>query len=164
MTAFDFVVLGIVGLSVLLSLMRGAIKEVLSLAAWVIAFLAAKSLAATAAALMPGFIASPALRYLGGFILVFVVVMALAMLLSLLLSESLRLLGLGALDRLLGLVFGFLRGMVIVTLLVLLSGLTALPKTDTWQHALFSRPLESLAMMVKPWLPDDLAGHIQFNR
>lgn len=163
MNGFDFVVLGIVALSVLLGLMRGAVKEILSLAAWVFAFVAAKTFATAGAELMPGFIGNPALRYLGGFILVFVVVMALAMLLSLLLSESLKVLGLGVVDRMLGVLFGLLRGMVIVTILVLLAGLTQLPKTEIWRHALLSGASETLAVMVKPWLPIDLASHIHYR-
>jgi len=154
--------LGIIGLSILLGLMRGGVKEILSLAAWVLAFLIAKTFADAAAAWMPAMISSPALRYLGGFILVFVIVMAVAMLLSLLLAESLKAVGLGALDRLLGLVFGAVRGVVIVLTLVLLAGLTALPKTELWQHALLAPPLVKLAVMAKPWLPDSLVQHIQF--
>ncbi|BBP03650.1 colicin V biosynthesis protein [Sulfuriferula plumbiphila] len=163
MTGFDFVVIGVVALSVLLGLMRGAVKEILSLAAWVLAFVAAKTFAATAAGVMPDFISNAALRYLAGFILVFIVVMALAMLLSLLLSESLKALGLGMVDRMLGGVFGFLRGMVIVTMLVLLAGLTQLPKTEVWRQASLSGVFEILAIMVKPWLPMDLANHIHYR-
>ena len=163
MTGFDFVVIGIVALSVLVGLMRGVVKEILSLAAWVLAFVVAKTFATTAADVMPSFINNPALRYLAGFILVFIVVMALAMLLSLLLSESLKALGLGVVDRVLGVLFGFLRGMVIVTILVLLAGLTQLPKTEVWRHALLSGTFETLAIMVKPWLPIDLANHIHYR-
>ncbi len=163
MTGFDFVVIGIVALSVLVGLMRGVVKEVLSLAAWVLAFVVAKSFAATVAGVMPDFISNPALRYLAGFITIFIVVMALAMLLSLLLSESLKALGLGAMDRILGAVFGFLRGMLIVTILVLLAGLTQLPKTDVWRQALLSGVFENLAIMIQPWLPIDLANHIHYR-
>lgn len=150
-------------MSVLLGLMRGVIKEILSLAAWVLAFVAAKTFAASAAGVMPDFINSPALRYLAGFIMVFIVVMALAMLLSLLLSESLKALGLGAVDRILGVVFGFLRGIVVVTILVLMAGLTQLPKADVWRRASLSGMFENLAIMVQPWLPIDLANHIHYR-
>lgn len=162
MTSFDFVVSGIVVLSMLLGIMRGGVKEILSLAAWIAAFIMAKAFAETAAGWMPAMISNPSLRYLGGFVLVFVIVMAVAMLLSLLLAESLKAAGLGAMDRLLGLIFGAARGMVIVLTLVLLAGLTALPKTDLWRHALFAPPLVKLAIMVKPWLPESLVQHIQF--
>ncbi|MES2366679.1 MAG: CvpA family protein [Pseudomonadota bacterium] len=163
MTGFDFVVIAIIVLSVLIGLMRGAVKEILSLAAWVLAFLAAKAFATTAAGIMPHFISNPALRYLAGFLLIFIVVMALAMLLSLLLSESLKALGLGPIDRILGVAFGFLRGVVIVTILVLIAGLTQLPKTDVWRQAAFSGAFETLAIMVKPWLPIDLVNHLHYR-
>ncbi|WP_124949311.1 CvpA family protein [Sulfuriferula thiophila] len=162
MTTFDLVVLGIVVLSMMLGAMRGGVKEILSLAAWIVAFLLAKSFADVAAVWMPAMISSPALRYLGGFILVFVIVMAVAMLLSLLLAESLKAAGLGALDRLLGILFGAVRGAAIVLMLVLLAGLTALPKTELWQHSLLAPSLVKLAVMAKPWLPDSLVQHIHF--
>ena len=162
MTSFDFVVLGIVALSILLGLMRGGVKEILSLAAWILAFMVAKTYADLAAAWMPAMISSPALRYLGGFILVFIIVMVIAMLFSLLLAESLKAAGLTGLDRLLGLVFGAVRGVAIVLMLVLLAGLTALPKTELWQQALLAPFMVKLAIMATPWLPDGLVQHIQF--
>jgi len=161
-TTFDLVVLGIVVLSVMLGVMRGGVKEILSLAAWVLAFLAARLFADTAAGWMPAIVSNPALRYLGGFVLVFVIVMALAMLISLLLAESLKAAGLGALDRLLGAAFGMVRSVAIVLTLVLLAGLTELPKTDLCKHALFAPYLVRLAVMAEPWLPDGLVKHIHF--
>ena len=163
MNNLDFIILGIIAISMLLGLLRGAVKEVLSLAAWIVAFIAGQSFAALAAQWMPAFVSNPSLRYLGGFLLVFVVVMALAMLLSLLLSESIKALGLGLLDRIIGIFFGGLRGMVIVTILVLLAGLTEFPKSDVWQQAMLSDAFQTLAVAVKPWLPVDLANHIHYR-
>ena len=163
MNNLDFVILGIIAISMLLGLLRGAVKEVLSLAAWIVAFIAGQSFAPLAANWMPVFVSNPSLRYLGGFFLVFVVVMALAMLLSLLLSESVKALGLGLLDRLAGVFFGGLRGMVIVTILVLLAGLTEFPKSDSWRQSMLSSAFQSLAVAVKPWLPADLASHIHYR-
>lgn len=162
MTALDFGVLGIVALSALLGLVRGAVKEMLSLLAWVIAYLAAKMFADTATRWLPSQLNNPALRHAAGFVLVFVVVMVLAMLLSMLLSASLKAIGLGMLDRLLGMVFGTLRGLAIVLILVLLAGITSLPQTGLWRLSLFAPYLVKLAVMVQPWLPDDFVKHIQF--
>lgn len=162
MTALDFGVLGIIGLSALLGLVRGAVKEMLSLLAWVIAYLAAKMFADTATRWLPAQLGNPALRHAAGFVLVFIVVMVLAMLLSMLLSASLKALGLGLLDRLLGMIFGALRGLAIVLILVLLAGVTSLPQTGLWRQALFVPYLVKLAVMAQPWLPDDFVKHIQF--
>jgi membrane protein required for colicin V production len=74
-----------------------------------------------------------------------------------------RSVGLGAVDRLLGAVFGFLRGVAIVMLVVLLAGLTMLPKQPAWRHAVFSAPLEALANVIKVWLPYDFSRHVNYD-
>ena len=162
MNSMDWGILAVLGLSLLLGLVRGGVKEVLSLAAWVLAFLAAKTFADTASVFVPAFITTPAIRYLAGFLLVFIAVKVVAMLTSLLLSESLKAAGLGAIDRILGFVFGAVRGVFIVTTLALLAGLTAVPQTDLWQQSLLAPLFIKLAVIATPWLPDSLVKHIHF--
>ncbi len=162
MTSVDLGILIILGLSTLLGTLRGGVKETLSLAAWIVAFLVAKTFADTAAVYMPAFITTPAIRYLGGFLLVFIAVMAVSMLLSMLLSAALKTAGLGIFDRLLGFLFGTVRGLLIVTTLVLLAGLTAIPKTELWQQSYIMPMFVKLAVTVTPWLPDSLVKHIHF--
>lgn len=162
MNSVDWGILLVLFLSMLLGLVRGGVKEILSLSAWVLAFIAAKSFAESAAVFVPAFITTPAIRYLGGFLLVFIAVMVLSMLLSLLLSESLKAAGLGPIDRLLGFIFGAIRGLFIVTTLVLLAGLTALPKTELWQQSYITPMFVKLAVISTPWLPDGLVKYIHF--
>ncbi len=162
MNNLDFGVLGIFAVSILLGLLRGAVKEVLSLLAWLVAYFAAKRFAGIAAQWMPTQLDNPGLRHMGGFALVFVVVMVAAMLVSLLLSASLKAAGLGMTDHLLGMFFGALRGLVVVLALVLLAGLTTLPRTEFWRHSLFAPYLVKGAVMVRSWLPIDFVKHIQF--
>jgi len=71
--------------------------------------------------------------------------------------------GLAAEDRILGGVFGLARGALIVLVLVLLAGLTSLPKRPVWRDAVLSPPLEALALSVKIWLPGDLSRRISYN-
>jgi membrane protein required for colicin V production len=71
--------------------------------------------------------------------------------------------GLGMEDRVLGGVFGLARGMLVIVVLVLLAGLTALPKQPVWREAVFSKPLESFVGRVKPWLPGGLSQRITYD-
>lgn len=162
MTALDIGVLVIVALSALLGLVRGAAKEILSLLAWVIAYLIAKMFADSATHWIPAQLTNPQLRHAAGFMLVFIVVMVLAMLSSMLLSASLKAIGLGLLDRLLGMLFGTLRGLAVVLILVLVAGITSLPQTRMWRLSLFAPYLVKTALVAEPWLPDDFVKHIQF--
>lgn len=163
MTWFDYAVTGIVGVSILLSIIHGLVREILSLASWVVAFLVAQTSAVDAAALLPAAISHPSLRLLTAFLAVFVAVLVAMSLLAMALSRLLRTAGLGFADRALGAVFGLVRGLAIVTVAVLLAGLTSLPQQPAWRLAMTSAPLVTLASMVKVWLPYDLAKHINYG-
>ena len=163
MTAFDFAVLGIVGLSVIVSIWRGFVREVLALASWVVAFVAAQALAETLAAYLPSAVANPSLRLLIAFALVFVLVLFLAALVSIGISKLVRSAGLGPVDRGVGAIFGLLRGMLAVLILVLLCGLTSVPRHPVWREAMLSPPLEAIAVSLAPMLPDALSRRISYE-
>lgn len=162
MTSLDLLVLGILAGSTVLGLMRGLVREAFSLAAWVLAFLGAKTLAPALAPRLPGFDA-PALQHAAALVLVFVAILVAAGLAGMLLASLVKLVGLGGYDRMLGGLFGVLRGVVAVLALTLLAGLTALPKTQSWQQSLARGPLEQAAVKIQPWLPKDLAALIRFQ-
>ncbi|UCF76437.1 MAG: CvpA family protein [Betaproteobacteria bacterium] len=162
MTVFDYVVIAIVGLSILLSVIRGLVREVLALLAWVIAFLAANFFAGPLATLLPDEMSNVEVRLLVGFGAAFVVVLLSMSLLAMFASKLVKNAGLGVEDRMLGGVFGLARGMLVVMVLVLLAGLTSLPKQPVWREAMLSKPLESFAGRVKPWLPGGLSQRITY--
>lgn len=162
MTLIDAVVLVIIGLSALFGVIRGLMREVLALVAWVAAFLVANLLAPEAARLLPGGMAAE-LRLLAGFVAIFLLVLVVMSVLAILVSKLVRSAGLGAEDRVLGGVFGLARGGLIVTILVLLAGLTSLPRQPVWRNALLTGPMVVLAVQVKSWLPADLSQRIRFG-
>lgn len=163
MTIFDYVVLGTVGFSVFLGLMRGFIRESLGLAGWVVAVLAARSYGVQAAGLLPDAIPNDSLRMLAGFLVVFLGVLLVTSLLSVVMSEAVRKIGLGMLDRGLGLVFGSIRGLLILGVMVLLGGMTSLPQRQEWRDATFSAPLEAMVLTIAPFLPSDMTKHVKFD-
>jgi membrane protein required for colicin V production len=163
MTWIDYAVIAIVGLSILLSIIHGLVREILSIASWVVAFVVAQMFAGDIAPLLPVALANPSLRLLAGFLSVFLVVLVAMTLLAIALSGLIKTAGLGFADRALGAVFGLVRGVAIVLIAVLLAGLTALPRQPAWRHAMFSAPLVTWANWVKVWLPDDMAKHINYG-
>jgi membrane protein required for colicin V production len=162
-TAFDYAVLAVVGVSVLLGLWRGVIGEVLALLGWVLAFAAARLGAASGARLLDGVMVDPALRLATAMIVIFIAVLLLVALVRFLVRKAVQAVGLGFLDRLLGAVFGILRGALVVLSLVAIGGLTALPKLDWWRDAALAPPLETAVIALKPHLPDELAKRIRFR-
>lgn len=163
MTLFDYAVLGVIALSLLIGGWRGVVSEILALVAWVAAFLAARSWGAGAGELMAPGIAEPLWRLIAGFVAVFVAVLVLFALARWLASLFLKAVGLRPLDRVLGAAFGVARGVLVVWVAVLLAGLTALPQQNWWRQAMLAPPLETAVVAAKPWLPPDLAKRIRYR-
>ncbi len=164
MTALDWIVLLVLAACVFRSLMRGLVEEVFSLAAWIVAFIAAKWGAVVIAPLLPIGIASESMRYFAGFAVVFLAMMILVLITGHMVKSSVDAVGLTGADKLIGGLFGLLRGVVILVGLTLAAGLTQLPRTDFWRQATFSHALEIMAIQVKPLLPQKLAKYIRYDR
>jgi membrane protein required for colicin V production len=71
--------------------------------------------------------------------------------------------GLGGIDRLLGLVFGLVRGMALACMLVLLFGFTAMPQDAWWHESRLLPQFQLGAQAMKAWLPDAVAPYVQFD-
>lgn len=163
MTAFDYAVLTIIAASALLGLWRGVVSEILALAAWVVAFVVARAVGADVANWLAGQIAEPGMRLAAAYVLVFVGVLLVFAIARMLISLMVKAVGLGLLDRLLGAGFGILRGALVVFAVVLVAGMTPLPKAAWWRDAMLSPPLEIVVIAAKPWLPADAAKRIRFR-
>lgn len=163
MTAFDFLVIGIVGLSTVFAFWRGFIHIIASLVAWVLGVLAAIRFSDVVGNVLPDFGESPAVRYVVAFAVILVVVLIVGALVGVLVSRLLRTAGLGFLDRSLGAIFGLARGILIAVLLVLFAGLTTLPRNDWWQNAASSPALVAAALSLRPWLPQAWADRLDYG-
>ncbi|HYD33415.1 MAG TPA: CvpA family protein [Methylophilaceae bacterium] len=163
MTSFDYVFLTIIGLSVLISIMRGFVREVLALAGWIVAFVVAKTYCLELAQALPAAIPGEPLRILAAFLILFLAVLLITSLVAIALSLLFRQVGLNWVDRLMGALFGLARGGIIALVLVLIGGLTSLPQDTRWRNAMFSAPLEAIVMSVLKWFPADIAKHVKYD-
>lgn len=163
MTSFDYAVLIIIGISIIVSMMRGAMREILSIVGWIAAFYVAKTYAMQLVPLLPQDIPSDALRILAAFLILFLGVLLIVALLTIALSSIIRKIGLSWLNRFFGALFGFAKGLFIVCILVFLAGLTNFPKDSRWTNAMFSSPLEALVKSALPWIPQTVAKHIKYD-
>ena len=163
MTIFDLVVLIIFIVSVLLSIVRGIVRESLSLVGWVVAYMAAKIFAKDFVIVLPLSITDDSLRMVISYVVVFLAVLIVMSMVTMLVSALIRTVGLGLVDRSLGALFGFARGLLVVLLLVLSAGLTTLPQEPFWKKALLSKPLETGVIMIMPWLPRGLSRRINYG-
>jgi membrane protein required for colicin V production len=163
LTGFDFAVLIVIGLSALRGLWRGLLSELFALAGYVVAFLVARHYVGLVAGwIPPNWPGGELTQLLLAFGLLFVATMLVIGVLSALANRVTDATGLRAVDRSLGMVFGLVRGVVLVLLLVALSGLTTLPQHEFWRDALLRPYAEQGVRGLKPLLPDALAAYVHY--
>lgn len=161
LTAFDYAVLAITGLSALRGLWRGLLGEIFGLAGWIVAFFVACAFVARVEPWMPqNWPGGTVTRWLAAFIVIMIGVLLIASVANALLGRLVRASGLTGIDRSLGLLFGLLRGIAFVLVLAILAGLTKLPEQPFWRDALLWPYVEALVQMLKPFLPTALAGYV----
>lgn len=163
MTIFDYLVLFVLICSVVISTLRGLVKEILSLLGWIVSFVVANAYGESLARLLPDAIPGAATRLIVAFIVLFLGVRLLMGLLTMAIDAVVKASGLTVMDRGLGGLFGLGRGLLIVLTAVLLCGMTAIPQQAFWKNALLSPLAESAARTVKPFLPGGFARHVQFS-
>ena len=163
MTGFDYVAIGIVGFSLLFGLWRGVVGEIIALVAWGLAIVAAVEFGAMVGVRLFAGIGDPAVRTLVGCVVIFVGVLVTMSLVRMLINRMVKALGLSVSDRILGMIFGLLRGVLVCMVLVGLGGMTSAPTQAWWRGATLVAPLETAVLAIKPWLPDDLAKRIRFS-
>lgn len=162
MTVFDLVVLAIVGLSTLFAFVRGLIRELVALVSWVVGLLAALAFTPVVGGWVPGVFDYPIVRYLIAFCAILIVALLVGALIAWPLAGAVRAAGLGFADRFLGSIFGLVRGALVATALVLLAGLTQLPRSDWWQDSLLAGPLTAVALLAAAYLPREWADALDF--
>lgn len=162
MTIFDYIVIFVLVASLIIGVLRGLVKELLALASWIVAFIAANAYAADLAQMLPTAVPGEPLRLILAFIALFIGVRLLMGLLGMAIDALVTAGGLSVADRGLGAIFGIGRGIVIVLAGVILCGMTSVPKQDFWTQALLSPWAESGVRTVKPFLPAALAQHVHF--
>ncbi len=163
MTWFDYAVLGVIGLSLLVGVVRGFVREVFSLIGWIAAAAVASAFAVSVAVWLPAAVNSPVARVAIAFVIVFLTVLVATGLLGWLLASLVKAAGLGLADRFLGAVFGIFRGLLVVLVVVMLAGLTAVPRERFWREATLSGPLETAVTAAKPLLPRELAQRVKYD-
>ena len=130
--AVDWAIIVVLGLSILLSLWRGFVLEAVSLAGWVAAFFIANMFVLAMTTALPHWIANVTGRYVTAYAILFVGTLLMAGLLGKLGAQVVHVTGLTLLDRLMGTVFGFARGIIVVLVLVYLLRQLAPPQNLKW--------------------------------
>lgn len=159
----DIAVLGIVAISILVGSLRGFVKEAFSLAVWAAAFFVAFQFSGALALRLEGMVSLPSARTAMAFAGLFLGVLLVGGLVTYLIGTLVEKTGLSGTDRLLGGVFGGLRGVFLILLLMLVAGLTPLPRDPWWQNSKSVQSLIPLAEWASQYLPDVILEHLDLT-
>ncbi|MGB7453604.1 MAG: CvpA family protein [Lysobacterales bacterium] len=159
----DYVVLAIITISILVGSIRGFVKEAFSLAVWAAAFLIAFQYSGALALQLENHIELPSVRTSLAFAGLFISVLLVGGLLTFLVGKLVEKTGLSGTDRLLGGVFGGVRGVALVLAMILFAGMTPLPQDPWWQQSRTIQSLMPLAEWSAQFLPDYILEHMELN-
>jgi membrane protein required for colicin V production len=159
----DYAILGVLVISGLLGLMRGFVREILSLIAWVVAVAMAVHFSDQVAVYLQHLIDAAPLRKAAAFCLILFVVLILGALLGSLVAGALSGAGLSGTDRIVGFIFGLFRGGILVALLVLVGGLTPAPRANWWKGATLIPPFEKAALWIRDKMPASWLANLNYH-
>ena len=158
----DYAIIVILIVSAAISVLRGFLREAISLLGWVLAFWLALTFANDLSGPFESYVSQPSMRHGLAFLAILVgtlVITAVVMYLVRFIVDKTEITGT---DRALGIVFGIARGVVIVAILVLFAGLTALPKDPWWRESMFLPHFQVLAVEIQSLLPPEVATLFQY--
>ena len=158
----DYTILVIIAISAVLSLFRGYVKEMLALVAWAAAFWVAFAFADRGAALLAGHIDTPSARLAIAFLVLFLATLLVGGLVNYLAGKLVEKTGLTSTDRMMGLIFGLVRGVAVVAIIVLLAGLTPVPHDPWWRESQLIGHFQQLALWMRGFLPPQVASYIAY--
>ncbi|MFK8015530.1 MAG: CvpA family protein [Gammaproteobacteria bacterium] len=160
MSYIDFLILGIVAISMMIGYFRGFFPEVVSVATWVLAALGAVHFSGVVAPHLEGKMGSPVIEMWTSRAIMFVLIMIVGGLLGQLVSLIVDKAGLSGTDKTLGVAFGLIRGAVVVGVLVMFAQLIGFEKDPWWDESKLLPFGETMAAGIKSFLPDSVSKFV----
>jgi len=158
----DFTIIGLILISSVIGLLRGFLREAFSLVIWITAIWVGLTFSREFSVYLEAVISYPSARIAAAFAILFFITLILGGLISYLLGELVKKTGLTGSDRFAGMLFGIARGMVVVSIVVMLAGLTPLPEDPWWDESTLIPPFQSLAVWLRDHIPSGMAGYVNY--
>lgn len=152
----DYIIIAVIIISTLISLIRGFFKELISLAIWILGIWVAIKFHATFAEVFAPYISNISLRLIIGFASLFLSVLIFGAIFGYFLSFVIAKSGMSGFDRLLGMIFGCVRGVLLIAVVLLLISTTSFVQDDWWQKSVLIPHLQLLVDWLRVFLPQKI--------
>lgn len=156
LTLADCIIVGIIAISVLISFLRGFVREAISLCVWGLAIILGLKYAGPLGNAWFTGIHSPELRYITVFIILFLVIMIVGMIISAIIRALMDKTGLGIVDRFLGVVFGFARGVLLVAMALMFIEMSSWAHSDWMKSSYAVEKMEPLVKWLNSFVPEQV--------
>lgn len=154
----DCAIVGVIGISVLISLVRGFVREALSLITWIGAIWVGIHFYATASIWLEPHIASNPIRMAVAFFVLFLMALFTGSIISFILVKFIHKTGLSGTDRTLGVIFGFARGFIVVSVALLMAQMIfpagSSSEASTLEQSQFAHQFTPIMNWLKEFLPE----------
>ena len=153
MTWLDYTILGIILLSTLTGILRGFVKELIALCIWALAIWLGYHYADRLDVFFQGWVEDARLRFGIGFIIIMVATLVIGGICNAFLGVILKKSGLSSTDRLLGMGFGLIRGIFVVSLVLVVMQMTSLVKQDGMKRSQLAAQFDPVVVTLKSYIP-----------
>lgn len=156
LNALDYAILTVLGLSILVSLLRGFLREILSILIWGIAIIAALKGALPVSTYLQNMIESPVLRYAAAFVIILLSVLIIGMIINGIIRRLISHSPLGILDRLIGFLFGLARGVLLISLVLLFIQVTSFKDALIVKNSELAPQFKEVVTWLHHFLPEEI--------
>jgi len=153
---FDYVIVFVILISSGIGIIRGFVSEALSLLTWIVSAYLSFIFYNDASSLLESIIATPSIRVFTSFSLIFLVILIVGSLVTQIIKKIISYTGISGTDHMLGLLFGCLRGILLVSVMIIVAELTPVVNDKWWQQSLLIHYFNDLVIVIKSVLPFEL--------
>lgn len=158
--SLDWAIIIVIAVSMMISLVRGFLREVISLATWATAVWVSLHYTDQVSVVLSGMITSPVLCTLMSIALLFFATLIAGVFLNVLIGGVMLRSKLSVADRFLGVAFGATRGILLVTLVTLVGSLSMFSEAIWWQQAELMPYFERNAAWIAQYLPERISHFV----
>ncbi|QRN40598.1 MAG: hypothetical protein GKC53_00175 [Neisseriaceae bacterium] len=163
MTTIDYAIIFLVIFFTLLAFSRGIIAEVVFILKWIFSVFGARLMYRSFSVLLFDSIEPLWLKQTLGFGIFFLIIYTILNFFARGLTRIVHFLGLGGVNHFLGIIFGWIKGVIVVTVLVFIGNYTNIVQFEVWQNSVLIPYFNELIIAVSPFVRDMLESKVNIS-